>query len=210
MSLALTSADYTRARRLLMRRDPTLGAIIREFGPCLLEKRPAGEPFAALIRAITAQQVSSAAATAIHTRLLALVPGGRPTPSSIAALTDDELRGVGLSRQKVGYLRDLCEKARDGIDLDQLAVLPDDEVVGRLTRIKGIGRWTAEMFLMFTLKRPDVFPADDLGIRNAVQRAYRLRRPPTAARLTKLAEAWRPYRTVASWYLWRSLENTPW
>jgi DNA-3-methyladenine glycosylase II len=120
------------------------------------------------------------------------------------------LRGVGLSGQKMRYLRDLCEKVRDGsLVLHSLTGLPDDEVIAALTRVKGIGRWTAEMFLMFRLHRPDVLPVGDLGILKAVQQAYGLRKPPTAARLTEIGEPWRPYRSVACWYLWASLGNPP-
>ncbi len=125
-------------------------------------------------------------------------------------LDDAALRGVGLSRQKVSYLRDLCAHIGDGrLQLAELEMLPDEEVIERLTRVKGFGRWTAEMFLMFRLHRPDVLPIGDLGIVNAVQRLYRLRKRPDSKRLVKIGEAWRPYRSVASWYLWQTLRNTP-
>ena len=136
------------------------------------------------------------------------MPGGVPTPEGFAGVTDEELRAAGLSRQKSAYLRDLCEKVTTGaVDLQALDALADEEVIGALVQVKGIGRWSAEMFLIFRLLRPDVFPVGDLGIVTAVQRAYGLRKRPTPDRLRKIAEAWRPYRSIASWYLWRSLDN---
>jgi DNA-3-methyladenine glycosylase II len=143
----------------------------------------------------------------IFGRFLARFPGGEiPDAAAIAAIDDRRLRGVGLSRQKVGYLRDLCGRIADGrLRLDELDALPDEEVIARLTSVKGFGRWTAEMFLMFRLHRPDVLPAGDLGIVKAVQKLYRLRKTPDAKRILKIGEAWRPYRSVASWYLWQSL-----
>ena len=125
-------------------------------------------------------------------------------------MSDVQLRAVGLSGQKVRYLRDLCRRVEAGsLPLAALSLMADEEVIAALTQVKGIGRWTAEMFLMFRLQRPDVLPVDDLGIVKAVQRAYRLRNTPTAKRLIRLGESWRPYRSVACWYLWASLDNTP-
>jgi DNA-3-methyladenine glycosylase II len=138
------------------------------------------------------------------------MPGGTPTPEALAVVTDAQLREVGYSRQKTAYLRDLCAHVLDrSLDLETIEALPDEEVIARLTQVKGIGRWSAEMFLMFRLHRPDVLPVDDLGIVNAVRRNYRLRKVPTAERIRKIAEPWRPYRSVACWYLWRSLDNEP-
>ena len=138
------------------------------------------------------------------------MPGGVPTPAGFACVKDDELRAAGLSRQKIGYLRDLCEKiTAEVLDLDALESLSDEEVIDALVAVKGIGRWSAEMFLIFRLHRPDVLPVGDLGIVVAVQRAYRLRTRPKPERLRQMGEAWRPYRSVASWYLWRSLDNEP-
>ena len=142
--------------------------------------------------------------------MIALMPGGVPTADGFARVTDDELRAVGMSRQKTAYLRDLCEKISAGaLDLDALDALSDEDVIGALVKVKGIGRWSAEMFLIFRLHRADVLPVGDLGIVVAVQRAYGLRKRPTPDRLRKIGEAWRPYRSVASWYLWRSLDNEP-
>jgi len=126
--------------------------------------------------------------------------------AAILALDDAALRGVGFSGQKVRYMRDLCERIVDGrLRLDEIELLDDEAVIERLTEVKGFGRWTAEMFLMFRLHRPDVLPVDDLGIVNAMQRLYKLRKRPDAKKLYKIGEAWRPYRSVASWYLWQSL-----
>lgn len=207
----MTTADYATARRALMRRDPVLAAIIRQHGPCGLGAvRDRYDHFAMLVRAIVFQQLSTKAATTIHTRLLAHMPAGSPTPDALLTLTDEQLRLAGISRQKAVYLRDLGEKVRDGlVPLEAVDALDDEEVIAALTRVKGIGRWTAEMFLIFRLGRPDVLPLNDLGIINAIQKAYRLRKKPTPDRMRKLAEPWRPYRSIACWYLWRSLEPPP-
>jgi DNA-3-methyladenine glycosylase II len=211
VAIALTPEGYQRARRHLMRCDPRLGAAIKQIGPCGLAERQARDHLATLTSAIVSQQLSTKAAATIYARFVALFPGGAVgSPADIAGLSDAELRSVGLSGQKVGYLRDLCARIADGrLDLAALDMLDDDEVIVRLTAVKGFGRWTAEMFLMFRLHRPDVLPAGDLGIVNAVQRMYRLRKRPDAKRILKIGEAWRPYRSVASWYLWQTLKNEP-
>jgi DNA-3-methyladenine glycosylase II len=207
MGDSVTPEDYTRARRLLVRRDPVLAALIRKHGACGLASAQRSDHFSALVRAITGQQLSTKAASTIYARLVALMPGG-VTPAALSALTDEQMRAVGMSRQKITYFRDLSEKALDGtVALDALDRMTDDEVIAALTRVKGIGRWSAEMFLMFRLHRPDVLPVDDLGIVTAVKNVYGLRKRPTADRIRKIGEAWRPYRSVASWYLWRSLDN---
>jgi len=206
----VTSTDYARARRLLLRRDPILAALIRKHGPCGLAAAQRADHFSALVRAIVGQQLSTKAASTIHKRLVDLMGGGRATPDAVACLTDAQLRAVGLSRQKSAYLRDLCAKVADGtVRLDALERMTDDDVIVELTKVKGVGRWTAQMFLMFRLHRPDVLPVGDLGIVNAVKRVYGLRKAPTAQRIAKIGDAWRPYRSVASWYLWRSLDNEP-
>jgi DNA-3-methyladenine glycosylase II len=194
-----------------MRQDPVLGAIIKKHGPCDLgAARDRFDHFAMLVRAIVFQQLSTKAATTIHGRLIESLPGATLTPQALAAVTDAQLRAAGISRQKAGYLKDLCEKVSSGaVPLDALAAMSDDEVIAALTKVKGIGRWSAEMFLIFRLQRPDVLPLGDLGILTAIQKAYRLRKKPTAARMSKIGDAWKPYRSVASWYLWRSLDNEP-
>ena len=159
------------------------------------------------MRAITGQQLSTKAASTIFARLVALMPDGL-TPAALSALTDEQMREVGMSRQKITYFRDLCEKALSGVvPLDALDQMSDEEVIVALTKIKGVGRWSAEMFLMFRLHRPDVLPVDDLGIVNAIKNVYRLRKRPNADRIRKIGAAWEPYRSVACWYLWRSLDN---
>ena len=169
-----------------MRRDPVLSAIIKRHGPCELGAvRDRFDHFAMLVRAIVFQQLSTKAATTIHGRLVAYMPDSKPTAAALAAVTEEQFRAAGISRQKVS----------------------DEEVVVALTQVKGIGRWTAEMFLIFRLQRPDVLPVGDLGIVTAIQKAYRLRKKPTSDRMRRLGEAWRPYRSIATWYLWRSLDN---
>jgi DNA-3-methyladenine glycosylase II len=205
----VTPAEYARARRLLMRRDPILGAAIKRIGPCGMAERQRSDHLTALVGAIVSQQLSTRAAATIFGRVMALVPEGEPlSAAQISGLSDAALRGAGLSGQKVGYLRDLCARILDGrLQLDELEALADEAVVERLVAVKGFGRWTAEMFLMFRLHRPDVLPVGDLGIVNAVKRLYRLRKTPAPKRLLQIGEAWRPYRSVASWYLWQTLRE---
>ena len=205
----MTPPEYARARRLLMRRDPILGAVIKRIGPCGLAARQRNDHLTALVGAIVSQQLSTRAAATIFGRFTALFPGNEiPGAAAIAALADEQLRGVGLSRQKVGYLRDLSDRIADArLRLEELDTLPDDQVIERLTAVKGFGRWTAEMFLMFRLHRPDVLPVDDLGIVKAVQKVYGLRKRPKPKRILTMGEAWRPYRSVASWYLWQTLRE---
>ena len=204
----MTPVDYTRARRLLLRRDPILATLIKRHGPCGLADALRVDHFSALVRAIIFQQLSTRAASTIHGRLIALLPDGIVTPYALGSITEAQYRSVGVSRQKAMYLRDLCDKIAAGeIQLDGVEMLDDEEVIAALTKVKGIGRWTAEMFLMFRLHRPDVLPLGDLGILTAVQRVYGLRKRPTPDRLRKLGDAWKPYRSIACGYLWRSLDN---
>jgi DNA-3-methyladenine glycosylase II len=192
-----------------MRRDPVIAALIRQHGECGLASVARADPFHALLQAIIAQQLSSKAAKTIEGRFSAIFDGN-PTPAAVTRMSDERLRAVGISPQKLKYIRDLCARILDGsLKLESLAVLSDDEVIVALTSVKGIGRWTAEMFLMFRLNRPDVLPVGDLGIVKAVQRAYKLRNVPSAERLTRIGETWRPYRSVACWYLWASLDTPP-
>jgi DNA-3-methyladenine glycosylase II len=203
------SVDYTKARRLLARRDPVLRDLMRAQGPCGLAARLHTNPFKALTRAIVGQQLSAKAAATIFARFEGLYDAF-PTPAQVIATPDERLRAVGLSSQKLGYLRDLCRRIEEGqLPLDVLERMEDEAVIEALTQVKGVGRWTAEMFLIFRLQRPDVLPLGDLGIAKAVQRAYKLRKAPSPDRLTRIGEAWRPYRSVACWYLWASLNNDP-
>ena len=202
-------ADYKAARRHLMRTDPKLAAIIKRIGPCELHAAAPKDPFEALCLSIASQQLSTKAADTIFRRFCELFPPDRrPSPERVMTLTDDEIRGVGFSRPKVGFIKDLASQVLDGrLDLAGLTKHPDEEVMRQLVGVKGIGRWTAEIFLMFRLGRPDILPADDLGLMNAVHRVYKLRKRPDAKRLRKMGETWRPYRSVASWYLWASLDR---
>lgn len=201
------SIDYTKARRAIARRDPVLGNLMRRHGPCGLVDSQHTDPFQALVHAIVSQQLSTKAAATIASRVDGLL-GGLPTPERMSAVTDAQLRAAGLSGQKVSYLRDLIRRLEDGsLQLDALDGMTDDAVIAALTSVKGIGRWTAEMFLMFRLHRPDVFPIGDLGIVKAIKVAYGLRVLPSRTRMLRLGEAWRPYRSVACWYLWASLDN---
>lgn len=206
---ALSPEGYLTARRHLMRRDPILGAAIKRIGACGMADRQRRDHLSALVGSIVSQQLSTKAAATIFGRFLALFPGNHiPDAAAIAAHSDEVLRSVGLSGQKVGYLRDLSARIVDGrLNLDELEGLPDEAVIERLVSVKGFGRWTAEMFLMFRLHRPDVLPGGDLGIVVAIQRLYKLRKRPDAKRVLKIGEAWRPYRSVASWYLWQSLKS---
>jgi len=193
-----------RAIAHLKRADPILRDIMERVGPCRIQY---AEPdFETLARSIVFQQLSGASARAIFARLKATTGDeARMTPAGILALGEEELRAVGLSKQKSRYLRDLAEKAGAGtVDFSCLGRLPDAEVIAHLTVVKGVGVWTAQMYLLFALRRPDVLAAGDLGIRSAIRKAYHLRRPPTPKRVEALGAAWRPYRSVACWYLWRS------
>ena len=203
------SVDYTKARRLLARRDPVLRDLMRAHGPCGLAARQHSNPFKALARAIVGQQLSAKAAATIFSRFEALYDAF-PTPAQVLATPDERLRAVGFSSQKLGYVRDLCRRIEEGqLPLDVLERMEDEAIIEALTQVKGVGRWTAEMFLIFRLQRPDVLPLGDLGIVKAVQRAYKLRKAPSPDRLTRIGEAWKPYRSVACWYLWASLNNDP-
>jgi 3-methyladenine DNA glycosylase/8-oxoguanine DNA glycosylase len=195
------------AARHLARGDAVMAAVVSRVGPCRFEIDRGGGPFASLVESIMYQQLAGAAAVAIFRRFQERIGRRYARPEDIAALTDAELRAVGLSRQKIGYLRDLTARVQDGLALQRVCRLDDDGVIRTLTQVKGIGRWTAQMYLMFRLGRLDVLPVDDYGVRKAMQRAYRMRELPKPARMERIAEAWRPYRSVACWYLWRSLDT---
>ena len=205
--MPIDPATLRKATAHLRRTDPVLAAIIRDVGPCRLRTDETGGAFAALVESIVYQQITGKAAASIYGRVRKLIKRRHPRPQDILAATEEALRGAGLSRQKVAYLRDLAEKVRDGLKLHVLGRLEDEAVIETLIEVKGIGRWTVEMFLIFRLGRLDVLPVHDYGIRKAMQRAYRLRKLPNPDRMRRLAEPWRPYRTMACWYLWRSLES---
>lgn len=188
----------------LRKADPVIAGIIERVGPYAIEYR---EPtFENLARSIVYQQLSGKAAGTIFGRLLAAT-GSPMTPASILKMRTLKLRSLGLSGQKTDYLRDLARRtAKLEIDFERFPSQPDEEILAQLTAVHGVGVWTVQMFLMFALRRPDVLPATDLGIRNAVQKAYQLAGPPTPQAIAELARPWRPYCSVASWYLWRSLD----
>jgi DNA-3-methyladenine glycosylase II len=190
----------------LKRVDPILGNVIDRVGPYAIRRRP--ERFHSLVQAIIFQQLAGRAAQTIFDRFVKAVGGKRfPTPALLLAASDEVLRGAGLSRGKMSYIRDLATHLNNRtLDFHRHSRMTDDEIIADLTRVRGIGRWTAEMFLMFNLHRPDVLPVDDLGVRNAVGRLYKMSPAPTAKELREFGERWRPYRSVASWYLWRSYD----
>ena len=184
--------------------------LIRQHGACGLAENQHTDPFKALVHSIMSQQLSTKAAATIARRFDDLFGGTFPTPAAVLEMPEEKLRSVGLSGMKVSFVRDLARRVGDGsLRLDALDTMSDDEVIAALTEVKGIGRWTAEMFLMFRLQRPDVLPVGDLGVRNAARQVYDLKELPTAAELTELGEPWRPYRSLAALYLWRSLDNEP-
>jgi DNA-3-methyladenine glycosylase II len=189
----------------LRRSDPILSDIIGRVGEYAIQYR---EPeFETLVKSIVYQQLSGRVAGVIFGRLTAAA-GGRLTPESILKLRPTRMRALGLSTQKTAYIRDLARQTRDGsVVFQELLALPDAGVIERVTKVKGIGVWTAHMFLIFALRRPDILPTGDLGIRNAIRRAYGMAELPTPAEIERMAERWRPYCSVASWYLWRSLEG---
>lgn len=194
------------ARRHLQHSDPVLRRVVRAAGP--FDLRLHGTPYQSLFRALLYQQLAGPAAAAIERRLLALSGGRVPEPHALLALSPEEMRGAGISRQKAGYLHSLAEHAANGgLELRRLARMSDNDAIAAVTEIRGVGRWTADMLLIFCLGRPDVLPVGDLGIQKAMQVAYALKALPKAAEMTEIAEPWRPYRSAATWYLWRSIDT---
>jgi DNA-3-methyladenine glycosylase II len=203
VNVPLAPAEFERARRLLMRRDPRLGALIKRVGVCRLAESRRRDPFVGLVRVVLAQQLSAKAAETIFNRVVAL-GGDVFSAARLLAIEPEALRGAGVSRPKIAYLRDLAERVHDGrLPLESLESMPDTEVIATITAIKGFGQWSAEMFLIFRLNRPDVLPLTDLGIVKGMQKLFGLKRRPAPRTMLRLAEPWRPYRSVASWYLWR-------
>ena len=189
----------------LKKSDPVMRAIIERVGPCRMEF---GEPtFHSLAEAIVYQQLNGKAAVTIFKRFADAAGGNPVTPEGVLRMSEQQMRAVGLSKQKSAYLRDLAEKTKAGLlEFERLSDLPDDEVIQHLTQVKGIGVWTAHMFLMFTLRRPDVLPTGDYGVQVAIKKHYRKRKLPKPKDMEKIAKPWSPYRSVACWYLWRSLD----
>jgi DNA-3-methyladenine glycosylase II len=203
------SPDLQAALDHLTASDPVMARLIGERGP--LQLTPTDEYFFTLLDAIASQQLSSRAAATIVGRIRALLPEGEPpAPDAILALPDEALRQAGLSWKKVSYVKDLSQRVHSGeLDLAHIAQMDDEEIIKALVAVKGIGRWTAEMFLIFSLARPDVLAVDDYGIQVAMKRLYNLDDLPKPAIMREIAETWKPYRSYASLYLWRSLDNSP-
>jgi len=206
------SFDLSVAEAHIRTADPKLAAMIDLHGPCRIDPDGLMSPFAALVRSIAYQQLTGKAAATIHGRVLTLYrPRRHPRPEDVLATADDRLRGAGLSRAKILAVKDLAAKTLDGTvpTIARLKRLDDEEIVERLSSVRGVGRWTVEMLLIFRLGRPDVLPATDYGVRKGFQRTFRTRGLPSPAQVLKRGERWRPYRSIASWYLWRSLEKPP-
>jgi len=190
----------------LKKADPVMAGIIERVGSCKLQYR---EPvFQTLVRSIVYQQLHGKAALTIFNRLMEAAKADPLTPESILRLRPARMRAAGLSQQKLSYIRDLARRTRDGeVDFDRCLTLEDDQVIEHLTRVKGIGVWTVHMFLIFALRRPDVLPTGDLGVRAAMKKAYGMAELPKPDEMARIAAPWRPYASIACWYLWRSLEN---
>jgi DNA-3-methyladenine glycosylase II len=200
--------DPSEAVRHLRSVDPTLARLMERAGPFAMQIRKMHDPFEALARNIIYQQLHGKAAAAIHARVLALFGGGKLRPADLLGAADEDLRGAGLSAAKLAALKDLAAKTVDGTvpTLARLRRMSDEEIVERLTQVRGIGRWTVEMLLMFRLGRPDVLPVGDFAVRKGFALAYGLKESPKPKELAEYGERWRPYRSVASWYMWRAVE----
>jgi DNA-3-methyladenine glycosylase II len=210
---AAPKLDVERGTRHLRRKDPTMRELIKRLGKLDPNARRRGRPaeaYGALVRSIVGQQLSTKAARTIYERMTQLWDGRTPTPPELLDADPDAIRAAGLSRPKIAYLRSLAEHVLSGeLELDRLDELSDEEIAAELTAVKGLGQWTADMFLIFHLERPDVLPVGDLGVRNAARQVYDLEALPTAAELEEIGEPWRPHRSLAALYLWRSLDNEP-
>ena len=205
-----TKTDRERARAALAAADPTMARLIERLGDRGVEQRRRGMPkpdaYGALLRTIVGQQLSSKAARTIYGRVLDLFGGETPSPEQLLAVTEEDLRGAGLSGRKVTYIRDLASHVLSGeLELDRLEELGDEEVIEEIVAVRGLGRWSAEMFLIFHLEREDVTSTGDLGLRRAMQIEYGLEEMPGDQQFLEIAERWRPYRSLASIYLWESL-----
>jgi DNA-3-methyladenine glycosylase II len=197
---------WDKAKRALARRDPVMGGIMRSHPKIFMVRR--GEPFLTLARAIVGQQISVKAAQSVWDRLVVCV--GEMTPEKVLLKQRPVLRACGLSDRKTEYIADLAQHFADGaIHVHRWPEMSDEEIIAELVKVRGIGRWTAEMFLMFNLLRPDIFPLDDLGLQKGIRVAYYSNRKVALSTMRKLGERWRPWRSVATWYLWRSLDPLP-
>ena len=206
--MARKTSPHARACRHLRKCDPVLDTLIAAVGPCTLE--PGGDPFTILVRSIVAQLISTAAARTVFGRLEAAVGDAGMTPAAVIALGHDTIRKQGLSNAKAQGVLDLAARASDGrLALDRLAEMDNAEILTQLVAVRGVGVWTAEMFLIFGLGRPDVLPVGDLGLRAGVQTLYGLEALPNAAEVRRIAEPWKPYRSIATWYMWRSRGLVP-
>jgi DNA-3-methyladenine glycosylase II len=201
----ITPEFQKKAMKELSQKDPILAKVIRDVGE--IEWKEDESYFYSLVSSIVSQQLSTKAADTIWKRFVALLPDGKTTPESVVTLEDQLIRDAGISWSKIKYIKDLAEKTlSSGILFEQFEIMTEEEIIEELIKVKGIGRWTAEMFLMFNMQRPDVFSYGDLGLRRALQNLYNLDHEPTVAEADIISEVWRPYRTIASRYLWRSLE----
>jgi len=195
-------ADWSEAVEYLRQADPLLAKLIDRVGPCTIARR--NDYFAALCQSIVSQQISTLAARTVYQRFRFLFASRRPRPEELLKFTDEKLRSAGLSRQKIDYLRGIARAFASGqIPVRRLTRMTDEEVINSLIQLRGVGRWTAEMFLIFVLQRPDVLPVDDLGLQVGVQKLFSLPDRPKPADIPALAERWRPWRSIATWYLWR-------
>ena len=200
---------HAAATARLAKSCPSMKALIARVGPCTMEIETARSPFQALVSAVAHQQLHGKAAATILGRFRELFPGGRfPGPKALASVSDEQLRGVGFSRAKTVALRDLAEKTLSGVvpGTKAISALPDEEVIARLTQVRGVGKWTVEMLLIFTLGRPDVWPVDDYGVRTGWKLTYRLPEMPSPKELQALGERFRPHRSIAAWYFWRATD----
>lgn len=198
------------AARHISKCDPVMAKLVRQFGEYELEQEPSRPPFQALVQAVAHQQLNGTAANTILRRFIALFPGRTfPRPEDIAAVSDDQIRKAGFSRAKVASIRDIAAKTIEGVvpTSRRIVRMKDEEIIERLTEVRGVGRWTVEMLLIFKLGRPDVLPADDFGVRNGFRLAYRMKDLPHAKHILAHGECWRPHRTAAAWYLWCVTDN---
>ena len=204
--MRLKTEQIPEALQQLKQADPVLGGVIDRTGPFLLKAKKSG--FEVLVQAVISQQISTAAARTIRLRLQTLLPDNKIRPEALQQLSDQQLATIGLSRQKLSYLRDLTRCTVDGIiQFRRISRADDEAAIAELIQVRGIGRWTAQMYLIFSLGRPDVFAPDDLGLQNAIARLYPLPSTPRRPDFLAIAERWKPWRSIASWYLWRSLEQ---